>query len=117
MKQLTVKTTTVHISIGDKTNVYRSVEDVPPGQWDEVVRRTSGKNAVTLFIADRRGQQELDRALRGLPNRLSSRRSIAPKIQAPRLALQVDSRLPKVVAASLILTGVGLLAWMVLTFK
>lgn len=117
MKQMTVKTTSVFIATGDQTNVYRAVEDVPPAQWEEVVRRTTGKNAVTLFIADRHGQRELDKALRGLPSRLHARRALTPTVAAPKLAPEVEPRFPKVVAASLIVTGLGLLAWMLASFR
>jgi hypothetical protein len=58
----TVKTSAILIAEGERTSVYRTVDEVPPGLRGKLARSTSGANAGTVLIADRRGAQELLRA-------------------------------------------------------
>src|SRR5947208_8008392 len=73
MPRLTVKSSTIFISVGGKTQVYRSVEDVPPGLRKRLEDSTNGINSATILIADRRGREEIVRAIRGLPSGVRSR--------------------------------------------
>ena len=75
MNRLTVKTSTIFIAKGGKTRVYRSVDDVPPGLRKELEDSTNSFNSATILIADRRGRQEIVRALNGLPSSLRTRLS------------------------------------------
>jgi len=51
--------------MGQKTRVYRSVEDIPPRLRRRLVESTQGLNSATILIADKRGRAELVRALQG----------------------------------------------------
>jgi hypothetical protein len=61
------QTSTVLISSGGADLVYRSVEEVPAGLRSRLMKSTNGSNSATNLIADRRGRQEIARAMRNLP--------------------------------------------------
>lgn len=73
MQRVTVRTSTIFISKGKETQVFHSVEDVPPALRQELERTTNSFNSATILIADRRGREEIVRALNGLPSSLRSR--------------------------------------------
>ena len=62
-----LKTSTILISADDTEGVYHSVRDVPEPLRKKLLRSTSGLNARTILIADRRGQQQIARAIGSLP--------------------------------------------------
>ena len=97
-----LKTSTILISSNDTDGVYRSVRDIPEPLRKKLLRSTSGLNARTILIADRRGQQQIARALQSLPGTPST---------APRPA----SKLTVAHAAGILLAGAtGVLAWLLL---
>ncbi len=61
------QTSTVFIAAGRTHTVYRSVEEVPQGLRNLLVKSTNSSNSATILIADRRGRQEVARAMRNLP--------------------------------------------------
>lgn len=65
MPQLTARSSTIFIAMGQETRVYRSVDDVPPQLRRRLVESTQGLNSATILIADKRGRAELVRALQG----------------------------------------------------
>ncbi len=65
MSRLTAKSSTIFIATSAETRVYRSVEDVPPALRRKLVESTRGLNSATILIADKRGREELVRALQG----------------------------------------------------
>ncbi len=73
MNRLTVKTSTIFIAVVEKTEVYRSVQDIPPHLRRKLEESTNGINAATILIADRRGREEIVRALQGMPSTLRGR--------------------------------------------
>jgi hypothetical protein len=73
MPRVTLKSSTIFISVGNKTEVYRSVADVPPSLRKKLEQSTNGINSATILIADRKGKEEIVRAIRGLPSNLRSR--------------------------------------------
>lgn len=73
MAHLTAKSSTIFISAEGATKVYRSVEDVPERLRRRLVESTQGVNAATILIADKRGREELVRALQGRPSDLQCR--------------------------------------------
>src|SRR6185295_12297070 len=73
MHRVTVKTSTIFISKGDRTRVYRSVGEIPQGLRKELEESTNGFNSATILIADRRGREEVRRALKGMPSALRTR--------------------------------------------
>lgn len=86
--RLTAKTSTIFIATGNGTRVYRSVGEVPPKLRRQLEETTSGTNSATILIADKRGREELVRALRGLPSDVQSR--LARTIQARRARVEAD---------------------------
>jgi hypothetical protein len=73
MAHLTAKSSTIFISAEGEMKVYRSVEDVPPHLRKRLVESTHGVNAASILIADKRGREELVRALQGRPSDLQCR--------------------------------------------
>ncbi len=80
MTRLTAKSSTIFITHGEKTNVYRSLSDVPPGLRRKLQESTQGMNSATILIADKRGREELVRALQGQPSDVQCR--VAETIRA-----------------------------------
>jgi hypothetical protein len=123
MHRVTVKTSTIFIAKGGKTRVYHSVNDVPPRLRKQLEDSTNGFNSATILIADRRGREEIVRALNGLPSGLRSRlaSSLAPSARAD--ASQPARPLERFVRenwAEVVLSGAGtaaLIAWLVLHFR
>lgn len=83
-ERVTVKRSTVFISVGNRTEVFGSVEEVPPALRRKLHETTQGINSATILIADRRGREEILKALQGLPSSLR-----------PKLAQSLVSRLPR----------------------
>ncbi len=73
MERIIHKTSTVLISVGDTTRVYRDLREVPPGLWGRLVKSTRSANAGTIIIADEKGREEILRTLRGLPESTQAR--------------------------------------------
>jgi len=61
------QTSTVLISAEGTDRVYRSVEEVPARLRNRLLKTTNGANSATILIADRKGRQEIDKAMRKLP--------------------------------------------------
>jgi hypothetical protein len=59
MNHGTVRTSAIVIATGRRTSVYRTLEEVPPRLRRKLAQSTSGSNAATVIIADRRGAEEL----------------------------------------------------------
>ena len=60
---LVMKTSAVLIAAGGERQVYRSVNDVPANLRKMLRDTTSGANSATILIADRRGKEEIAKAL------------------------------------------------------
>jgi len=73
MAQLTARSSTIFIATGEETRVYRSVDDVPPPLRRKLTECTRGMNSATILIADKRGREELVRALQGRPSEVQCR--------------------------------------------
>ncbi|MCU1294748.1 MAG: hypothetical protein JWP08_3598 [Bryobacterales bacterium] len=80
MTRLTAKSSTIFITDREKTNVYRSLGDVPPELRRKLQESTQGINSATILIADKRGKEELVRALQGRPSDVQCR--LADNIRA-----------------------------------
>jgi hypothetical protein len=65
MASLTARSATIFIASGEGTQVYRSVDDVPLELRRKLIETTRGGNSATILIADKRGREELVRALQG----------------------------------------------------
>jgi hypothetical protein len=61
------QTSTVLISASDVEGVYRSVQEVPEALRSRLLKSTNGTNSATILIADRKGREEIARAMREVP--------------------------------------------------
>ena len=119
MPRLTLKSSTIFISVGDKTEVYRSVDDVPPPLRKKLEESTNGLHSATILIADRRGREEIMRAIRGgrsnLKTRLTASLGAEPAAEPSRLH-PLLARL-RDWAEILVPAAMGFLTWLLFSLK
>ena len=73
MSRYTLKSSTVFVSIGEETKVFKSVDDVP-SEWIRYFERSKGRlRPQTILIADPKGREEILRGLQGLPSSVKPR--------------------------------------------
>jgi hypothetical protein len=73
MSRYTLKSSTVFVSIGEETRVFRSVDEVP-AEWVRYFERSKGRlRPQTILIADPKGREEILRGLQGLPSSVRPR--------------------------------------------
>jgi hypothetical protein len=68
MSGLIARSSTIFIATSKTTHVYRSMTDVPPPLRRKLRSSITGINSATILIADKRGREELVRALQGQPS-------------------------------------------------
>ncbi len=73
MARVTARSSTIFIATSEATRVYRSVEEIPPALRRKLQESTRGMNSATILIADKRGREELVRALQGQPSEVQCR--------------------------------------------
>ena len=119
MPRLTVKSSTIFISVGSKTQVYRSVEDVPQHLRKRLEQSTNGINSATILIADRRGREEIVRAIRGLPSNVRSRLSSTLRNEIAPAPTRVAGfqRFLRNWAEILLPGALGLIVWLLFSLK
>lgn len=124
LHRTTVKTSTIFVSTGGKTRVFRSLTDIPPNLRRRLEESTNGFNSATILIADRKGREEIVRALNGLPSSLRARlaSSLGPKREPEPEVVPTTSRrfLSKLRNNWLELTLpplVGLAVWLAFQFR
>lgn len=112
-----MKSSTILISAGETDAVYRSVKDVPPPLRRKLLKSTNGLNSATILIADRRGREEIARAIQNLPSSLQ-RRFLKPFRAEPEGARAWLTRPPvKAAIAWLLGAGTVVAVWFVFTHK
>ncbi len=126
MHRVTVKTSTIFIAKTGRTQVYRSVGEIPARLRKELEQSTNSFNSATILIADRRGREEIVKALNGLPSNLRSRlaNSLAPRpAEEPRVTLaasnaaQFGGFLRRNWLEITLPTAVAVIVWAAFTFK
>lgn len=70
MTELIARCSTIFIATREDMRVYHSVSEVPVALRQKLEISTRGMNSATILIADRRGREELIRALKGEANDL-----------------------------------------------
>ena len=88
MSGLIARSSTIFIATSKTTQVYRSLADVPAPLRRKLRSSTTGMNSATILIADKRGREELVRALQGQPSDVWS-------LLSGSKSRQVDARPPK----------------------
>jgi hypothetical protein len=73
VETVTLKTSTIFVTVGRHTHVYRSIDDLPESLRGRLQKTTTGSNSATILIADRRGKEELVRAIQGRPSSIPLR--------------------------------------------
>jgi hypothetical protein len=125
MQRVTVKTSTIFIAKGGKTQVYRSVSEVPPRLRQELEKSTNSFNSATILIADRRGREEILRALNGLPSGLRTRLAsslaskpvVSPSFSPMAATNQTVAFLRRNWAEILLPGAVGLIVWLAFNYR
>jgi hypothetical protein len=102
-----MKTSSVLIAAGGGCQLYKSVSEVPAGLRKTLHETTNSRNSATILIADRRGKEEIARALERIA-------------EVPPAPLPVPAE-PKATfgwrnwaGAAVVLLG-GLIAWLICT--
>lgn len=122
MQRVTLKTSTIFISKGNHTRVYRSVGEIPQSLRQELEQSTNGFNSATILIADRRGREEVRRALAGMPSALRTRLTPSLEPKAPELVQAAESSFrDSFVRAhwkkAVLTLAAGAAAWIALTLR
>jgi hypothetical protein len=94
MHRVTVKTSTIFIAKRGPTQVFRSVGEIPAKLRKELEESTNSFNSATILIADRRGREEIVKALNGMPSTLRSRlaNSLMPRPAGERTSDVPENR-------------------------
>ena len=110
MNSGTVKSRTIVIAAGEDLQVYRTETDVPLELRKTLDECTKGANAATILIADRKGREELMRAIQGLPTSLRVTRRLRRRDETePRKYLQwVELG---------VVGAIGLIVWALFLFR
>jgi hypothetical protein len=112
-----MKSSTILISAGETDAVYRSVKEVPPPLRRKLLKSTNGLNSATILIADRRGREEITRAIQNLPSSLQ-RRFLRPFREEPDSTADWVLRPPAKKAIACLLVALSALSiWFVFTHK
>ena len=119
MPRVTLKSSTIFISIGNRTEVYRSVADVPPRLRKRLEQSTNGMNSATILIADRRGREEIMRAIRAGSSNLKTRltASLRDEPPAPAEPKHPIGALTHYWAEMLIPCAAGFLTWFLFSLR
>jgi len=70
-----IKKSIVMIAAGTRRAVYGSIDEVPDDLRHTLLKSTKGLNSATILIADRRGREQIARAIRDLPAEAQGRLS------------------------------------------
>jgi len=112
-----MKSSTILISAGETDAVYRSVKEVPPPLRRKLLKSTNGLNSATILIADRRGREEIARAIRNLPSNLQHRFLKPFREETGTSGMRLLRPSVKVIIACVLAALSALLIWLIFTHK
>ena len=122
----TFRCSTIFVSEGEETLIYRSLSEMPAPLRKRITARTRGGASATIFIANRGGREELAKRLRGMPSRVQTRleEAVPPEpvkrpTEPPRFSvLPVEGALPQTARqAMMIASGAALLIWLLASWR
>ena len=108
----TVRTSVILVAVDSRLEAYSSLEDLPAELREKLVESTSGDDAATILIADRKGRDAMLRSLR--KRVLARRRRGVPVPASPR---QVPGGWLRTWGAILLSGAAGLTVWLVATWR
>ena len=117
MDTVRLKTSTIFVSVGRRTRVYRSVGDMPQKLRARLEKTTSGNNSATILIADRRGKEELVRAIQGLPASIPLRLMQGAKRKREHRERVDRARARRYYLEIALICILGLLLWILAVWK
>jgi hypothetical protein len=94
------------VAAGETQAVYRSLKELPVELRRRLRRATNGANSGTILIADKRGREQIARAMRQLP--AEQERQAAGRGWSPRVQQGI---------ALLLLACTMMLIWLVVTHR
>jgi len=107
-----LKTSSILIATASEKGVYRSLEDVPAALRGQLLKSTNGLNSATILIADRKGREEIARAVRRMPG---SQRGVAGAVFGDAVpAGREHLRAIRIAAAVIVLAMMTLCLWIAL---
>jgi hypothetical protein len=116
MNRVTIRTSTILVGLKTKTEVYRSLKELPPRLRKKLIESTSGSNSGTILIADRGGRDEIVRSVQGQPSGVQTR--VGATVASRRLEKVTTSRISdvrRVWPELLLLFLLALVIWVVFT--
>jgi len=108
----TVRTSVILVAVDNRIEAYASLEDVPVELRERLIESTSGDDAATILIADRKGR---DAMLSSLRRRILARRRRS--VSAPASPLRVPGGWLRTWGAILLSGAAGLAVWLVATWR
>lgn len=117
MNRVTMKTSTIFVSVKGGTQVYRSLKEVPPRLRKKLIESTSGSNSGTILIADRSGRDEIVRAVQGLPSDVQTRVAAKVAQRTQRITKRQVERLREIWPEILLLFLLAVVIWVVFTIR
>ena len=85
MPVLTAKSSTIFIATERGTQIFRSLGDIPQPLRRRLHESTHSVTAATILIADKKGREELVRALQGEPSHVQCRLAEAIRARSRRV--------------------------------
>ncbi|MDQ6705518.1 MAG: hypothetical protein M3Z85_06090 [Acidobacteriota bacterium] len=107
-------TSTILISVNDTDAVYHSVDEVPEPLREMLLQSTNGLNSGTILIADRRGKDQISKAIQSLPASIQRKLRESPPGSPPRDLLGWPVRYW---VGLLTVCATGLAAWIISSYR
>lgn len=116
MNRIIHRTSVIFVGSKRGTDVYRTADEMPPAMRRRVKRAISSRQTHTLWIADERGRQELERSARQpAPPPVVRTEPLAPPLAQMAPVMVREPRIPGALVLSIVLflflIAIAFLAW------